>query len=478
MIRRSARGLAGDRALLVVLAVGVLVRLGVTVAYWPALFAPDSLGYLGMAFDGGPKVDPTHPFGYPFLIRVFSLAGRHLGLITIAQHLAGITTAVVLYLLVLHLGAGKRLATFAVAVVLLDGYGIALEEHIMTEAFFTLAMVLSFSLVATRTGTLAAAISGGLLAGACLMRPAGLFSALPWLAFLLWRRRGWRAVIAAVACLALPVAGYAEWHAQSMGEFSLTQFDGWTLYSRVAQVASCRGLSITSAQRPLCATTSTDRRKEGVYFLYDANSPAVRAFGTIFQEPPSERAHVDRLLGSFALKVIAAHPLSVARAVGTDFLRYFVPAATDGDGYQTNLAENIPLVVPPSPEDALRSAVNGDIRRGFLHNYRPSYGRLAKAMRFYTRIVHTARPLIAAFTLAILLVFLLAIRDRRLRRHGPELLLLGGGGLAMLVGSAATFKFDLRFLIPAVPLIAGGGVIAVSDLLHRWPALARRPSRA
>jgi hypothetical protein len=50
---------------------------------------------------------------------------------------------------------------------------------------------------------------------------------------------------------------------------------------------------------------------------------------------------------------------------------------------------------------------------------------------------------------------------------GPrrEIMLFSGSGLAMLLGSAATSDFDIRYLIPCVPLLVIGGVLGLAYLL-------------
>ena len=52
------------------------------------------------------------------------------------------------------------------------------------------------------------------------------------------------------------------------------------------------------------------------------------------------------------------------------------------------------------------------------------------------------------------------------REHLPrrrEVLLTVGGGLALVVGGAFS-HFEPRYLVPAVPLLLAGGVLALTDL--------------
>jgi hypothetical protein len=48
-----------------------------------------------------------------------------------------------------------------------------------------------------------------------------------------------------------------------------------------------------------------------------------------------------------------------------------------------------------------------------------------------------------------------------------ETLLFAGSGLLLIIGTSATAGFGLRYLLPAVPLLAVGGVVALRDLLSR-----------
>ena len=149
--------------LLMVLAIAATVRVAVAIAYKPAIFFGDSWAYLDLAYGGNPVgLAPDRPSGYPLLIDLLSIFGRSLGAITTAQHLAGLLTGVLVYALLLRLRLPRWLATAGAAVVLLDAYAMALEQQILAEAFFTLALAASFFLVVGRDrGAVALAASGG-----------------------------------------------------------------------------------------------------------------------------------------------------------------------------------------------------------------------------------------------------------------------------------------------------------------------------
>src|SRR5215212_4933857 len=118
----------------VLLAVGV--RVATSVAYGPALFFPDSVGYIQTAFADDPVgFAPARPSGYSLVIRAVGDLGGSLDTITLLHHLAGLLLGALVYVLVLRLGGGRLLATVVAAVVLLDAYAIALEQHVMAESF-------------------------------------------------------------------------------------------------------------------------------------------------------------------------------------------------------------------------------------------------------------------------------------------------------------------------------------------------------
>jgi CHASE2 domain-containing sensor protein len=97
-------------------------------------------------------------------------------------------------------------------------------------------------------------------------------------------------------------------------------------------------------------------------------------------------------------------------------------------------------------------------------------------MRSYQAWFHTPRWLMGAFSVAALVELLLSLGSggRIPLRRRREAFLLAGAALAMLLGSAATSEFVVRYLIPVVPLLVCGGAAAIADLTaaaHR--ALAR-----
>lgn len=440
----------------VVVAAAALVRVGVAVAYRPALFYSDSWAYVdrawcctGVAFTSYP------PSGYPALMQLLSPVGRQLALITSAQHLAGLLVGVILYALLLRAGVNRIVAALAAAVVLLDAYSIALEQHIMAEPFFTLALTASaYFATDPRRSARAIAASGLLLGAAVTMRAAALFAIPVWLAYILWANRRPRLFATAVVCLALPLSAYAVasvvegYPFDPVRSFALSGGNtGWALYGRVGSIADCNGADLPRATRSLCQPAA-QRHHSSSYYQWSANSPARRLFGY------TSSARSNHLLRAFAIAIIRAHPGAYAESVSRDFMRYFEPG-----GGAVDVALTLPTDVPyPFSDNALRISIFPGLQLGV---HQP-----ASLARAYHRHVHTPRPLLALLLLAGLVALGLATLGRRSAAvpHRQEIFLLIGMSLALLVSAVMTVELQVRYLLPTVPLLVGGGALALSDL--------------
>lgn len=445
-------------ALLTVLGLAVALRLAAALAYRPALVFPDSWAYLGAAYNGSPVgLLPDKPSGYPLLLDLLALPGRSLATITVVQHLAGLAVGVLVYVLLLRLGAARLVAAAASAVVLLDSYLIALEQHVLAEAFFVLAVTASALLITTRRSRLSLGAAGLLLAGATMFRAAALFAIPVWLLYLVWTRPGWRPAAAAALSMVAPLLAYGALHDARTGTFGLTQFEGWFLYGRVADLADCRRVEVPRRVRDLCPTAA-DRRLAGrdpnVFFLWDARSPARRRFGAT--ETPEEQRLANDRLREFGIAVVRARPFAYLNAVAGDYLRFFEPGAMS-----LVRTYDDPITFPRSR----RRPGGGTVQRMYYPDYTGAVHSPAGVLTRYQRVVHTPRWLLAALALAGLAVVLLAavpsLRDRLPRRR--EVFLLVGGGLTLLL-PAALNHFEVRYLLPSVPLIVSGGVLALYDI--------------
>ena len=447
--------------LALVLVVAIAVRAAVSVAYWPAVFFGDSWSYLNLAFEGDPiAFAPDRPSGYPVAISVLSVFGRSLAVITIAQHLAGLATGVLVYALILRLRLPRWVATIGAALVVLDAYAIALEQQILAEAFFTLALVASFYLVAGRDrGPVSLGASGLMLALATTMRTAALFAVPVWLAYVLWSHRSLRLLAPAALGLAVPLVAYAMWHSAETGRFGLTQADGWFLYGRVGEIADCGNADIPREARPLCARNERDRREGAGYHIWNADGPARRVFGGMSRDSRAQERS-NEILGDFAWAIIRERPGRYAELVWDDFLRYF----DDDEASRGNSDLAVQL-----PQFGRLVGLNAVARDRWFPGFTPHVRPPAKRVRDYHETVHTPRPLMGVLALAAVVALLVSAVAALLRRRPlprrREVFLLSGAALAMLLGTAATSDFVLRYLIPVVPLLVCGGVAAGADLV-------------
>jgi hypothetical protein len=460
--------------LVVLLVAGATIRALAMVAYPPALFFNDSWGYIFTAFTGHPvSLSYLHPNGYPVLMRLLTVPGRDLVQLVALQHVGGLVVGSLVYAALVHARVPRLVAAIAAALVLLDGYAITLEQYVMPETFFTLTLLVALLLPAWRRlglrpaasesppvrgvpepscpGTATTLLAGLLLAAAVIQRESALFVAPVFVVYLLWARMGPRRIAVFLAAAAVPLLGYAALYDARLGVFGLSETSGWALYGRTAGFADCAGLKIPRVERPLCETRAQRHSHPDAptWYIWDGSSPAARLFhGGHQTRQVQERAN--RVLGAFARRIIVHQPLAYISVVGTDIVNYFNPGATPFN--DAGSATSLPVRAAAEP-------VNDQVRHRVLPDIRPTVQSPAGFVRSYRGAVHLPRPLLALLVLSSALALGLRVRARR------EILLLTGSGMALVVGTAATASFGIRYLLPAVPLMAIGGFLAAWDLL-------------
>src|SRR4051812_8600356 len=289
--------------LLPVLVVAAGLRLATAIAYRPALFFSDSWSYLSAAYTEWPVgFISDRPSGYPLALKALSLLGHNLAVITTAQHLAGLTVGLLAYTLMVRLGVDRWVATAATAVILLDAYSIALEQHVMAEAFFGLALMVSvFLAVATRPDPATLAASGASLAVACTFRTAAL-PALPLLALFWWHAGRRRGAAAALLGFAAPLVCYFGLQAAESSPVGLSHGSGWFLYGRVAPLTQCRHAAVRREGATLCRLTERAGDRTPAFLVWNPASPAHRVFGDM------QNRRGDRALRRFSFAVIRDRP--------------------------------------------------------------------------------------------------------------------------------------------------------------------------
>jgi hypothetical protein len=353
-------------------------------------------------------------------------------------------------------------AAAAAALVLLDGYAIALEQYVMADTFFAFTVLVACLLLAwpalavnadgrPAVGSRRALVAGLLVAFATLERLEGLFVIPIVIGYLAWLRVGWRPLLACVIGMAIPLLTYSSLEWTNFDTFGLSQWSGWTAYGRVAGFANCRGAGIPSVARALCETRAqrTSHPDASIWYLFDPASPAIRKFGEA--RSTATQRHSDSILEDFAIRIAVHQPLATLSAVSTDFLRFFEPdTAEAGDASGATVL----------PSKASAEYVDTFIQHRYARQVRPTVDAPASALRVYRSVIHTPRPLLAVLALASVLAIVLRLSRRR------ETLLFAGSGLALLAGTAATAGFAQRYVLCAVPLLAIGGTLALRDFLR------------
>ncbi len=447
--------------LLLVVLVAVIVRGLAMIAYTPALLFPDSWGYIATAFSSGfVELPSVHPVGYPLLIKLLTLPDRSLAELVAFQHLAAIGIGITIYVTLIRARLPRWAATAAAALVLLDGYSITLEQYVMSDTFFTVALLAAVLVLAwPRLGPARVArplrralFAGLLVALASLIREVAPFTIPVFLVYLVWLRAGWRPLAVFVVAAAVPLLAYSALIDHRFHVFGMTATPGWTLYGRVAGFADCDGVTLEPQARRLCETAAQRAAHPDApdWYIWGP-SPAQRLFDPANQ-PVAAVAPTNRVLESFSRTMIRQHPLSFVGVTLADFARYFTPGATP---------YNDAVSATSLPSTAAAEATSPATRQRDLPGLHVGVKGPASFLRSYRSLIHVPRPVLALLALASLLAVCLRVPARR------EIFLIAGSAGIVLLGTAATGGFALRYLLPAVPLLAIAGSLAAVQLLAR-----------
>jgi hypothetical protein len=440
----------------VVLAVGVVLRVLVLLAYRPALMLQvDAYAYLHQAYGAGPS--GFRPALYPLLLRAL-LGFGSLAAIPIFQHLLGLGIAVGAYALARRLGAGPYLAAAGAVPLLLDGYQLIIEQYVLTETMFEalVGAAVAALLWPHRAAPLATATAGILLALAGLTRFVGLALILPALVYAGVTRLGWLRAAALAGAFFATLGLYAQWSRSAGDGSEVPGRAGFFLLGRVASFVACDGVEIPPRERPLCALRPPRPEEPRGFFALDL-PPGIEA-----------RRDANALFLAFSKRMIAAHPASYAAAVGRDFARFF--------SAQPPLAQE-PNVrrwrFPGSLEDAdphpivRRYSGAAPPRLGVREPFSVARS-LAGALRTYQTFFYTHGPLLA-------LLALLSLAGAAAGRSPPSrpqaraaCLLLGLGGLSLLLAPVLVTVHHFRYFLPSLLLLGPGGALGAALLGARF----------
>lgn len=465
-----APGLAEHRAIVAVVAIGFLLRAFAVLGYRPAMWFNDGFEYLGVARRFEPY--PIRPNGYSAMLR--ALQPLHsFAAVTIIQHLMGLAIGIGLYALLRRWGLPGWLAALGAVPQLLDANQIQLEHVILSDTLFTFLLIAGLLLLVWREQLpwQITALAGLALAGATLTRSMGL----PVLAvaglWLIVRRTGWRQVGAFALAGTVPLAGYAAWFHSHHGEYGLVSSDGVFLYSRVAIFADCDKIDPPEHLEVLCEDSDPSTRGDRSSNYLWHKSPLNNIPGTQ-QEPmlPPERFSPDRNgpAGEFARATILAQPIDYLKVAWKDILRTFQwgrePFPNAGAYSQYPFGDHLHPV--PGDRVFVPGGTVSEDTRAYEHGDVET-----RRIQPFADWLATYQDLFAVrgtFLLVLLVVGggAVYLAFRRASATAWPLALLGATAVALVFIPPFTAQYDLRYVIPAVPILGAASACAVGFFLE------------
>jgi Dolichyl-phosphate-mannose-protein mannosyltransferase len=476
----------------IVLACAIAVRVLVMLAFRPIMwFGGDSASYLSTALRLTP--DPSRVGGYGFVL--FLLKPLHsLVVVAAVQHAMGVAIGVLIYLLVRRYGLPGWAGTLAALPVFFDAYQLQLEQDVVPDVTFAFLVVVAVFLVlwwpnGSRSERRLIPVAGaGLALGlSAIMWPVGLALLLVLLvALLIWalsggagarragRLAGMTTVAAALVCGAVPVLGYAAWFDVHEHQFTLTRSDGVFLWSRTMSFADCAAIKPPADELPLCPPAGP--RIASSLYIWDGNSPLLRMPGGRFS------ARTNALALNFALRAIAAQPGGYAAAVGHDLMLSFYwnrpvhPDAGIVDRYQfadANTAWVPASMGTPGGSTVARdqAAYQGGAANGGTAAPTRAVGPFASWLVSYQKWIYLRGTLLGLILLAGLAIWIARLVTSLVARSAKRPV---GAGLpwfcavTILVVPPLTADFDLRYLVPAVPLACLAAALACAPGQRTW----------
>jgi hypothetical protein len=334
-------------ALVVILAIGAVLRLVFIVQWRPGITGYSDSGIYFMGCLQGAFADPVRTVCYTSFLIFMHWITPHLLFAIVVQHVLGLVTAVVLYATVRRCGGPPALALAPAAIVALGGMQLFLEHAALSETLFTLLIaVMCYGAVRAWRGAAWWAVLAGAAAGLTVtVRGAGSIL-VPLVAgwFLFSRGRpSLQTVLRAALAIALSLGvlgGYIALRHHETGLSGLTTNGNWNFYGRVATFADCTKFTPPAGTDALCDPTPPSQRlgrspvhgpgpgpggdrKTGQSYIYNSDSPAVALFGPAYAVSADPRA--GKKLRDWSIAVIKAQPFDYLDAVWQDTVRLVVP---------------------------------------------------------------------------------------------------------------------------------------------------------
>lgn len=443
---------------------GILLRIGLMIAYRPAFLGiPDSGTYMQAAHIGLFS-DPVDPIGYALFLRVVHFVTGRVFAITLLQHTMGVATAWLLF----DLGRRTRSAWVGLvpaAAVLLNGLQLWTEHSPLSDPLFTFlcAVVLWLAVRSREPGLWRLPLLGATLGAATVVRSVGLLLIPLTMLWLLWATpgqlvpRAWRAAVPLVLSLAV-VFGYAEIQYHHSGVFGFTESDGRIEYAVAAPFAQCSQFTPPPGTRALCQSIPPARRGNFNQYLWGfpegatslplggraAVSPAWRLFGAM----PGGNSE----LGAFGRAAILHQPGAFIAQTARNFSYYWRASARTFIDDAADLQPGVDQIAA-----SYYGVTPGVTTAGF------------GALKAYADVVE-----IQGIPLLVLLVLsLLALAAPRPRERAVGVLAAAAGWL--LLAGPAMVASDARYALPGIGPLALAAAIGVAGVADR---VAARRTRA
>lgn len=442
-------------------AVGFALRTIAWLAYKPAiLLLGDTLAYLSVA--AGEASGPSwHPILYSLLLKPALWMGS-LASVTAIQHVLGLLLAVLLYLLLIRLGARPTLAALGTAPLLLDAYQINLEQHILTEALFETLFVGALILLAwsIRGSIWIYAVAGALVGLASVTRFAGLALLPIALIYIAIRRVGWVRVSSVGMGFLIAVLGYSVLNERTTGYFGLTDRSGHVLYGKVATFADCRGVVLPEHERQLCIDTPVSKRASS-YNMWSKNSP----LGTM---AVPDGVDEKKIIQSFSRRFILRQPGDYAVSALSDFFQFFAWKSPEEQQKvrvtRWQFFESIDDVKGVAP---VFQATGGSPPPGLGVDEELNVNQeFAQFLRSYQGLVYPSGPLLT-FMALLGLVGTFIRRRKSSRDVRPEAMLFTLAGLSLFLFPALFASYHFRYVIPSLPVLGPAACLGASVVVDR-----------
>jgi hypothetical protein len=347
--------------------------------------------------------------------------------------------------------------------VLLDSMQLVIEQYVMSDVLFqALLLAVCLLLLWRRRPGPALVMAAGLALGvAAMVRGAGILLAAPAAVAIvaLGLASGWRRTLALLTALlvgvALPVGVYMLGYRKQHGSLALTSYSSRFLYSRLAPIADCRGLTLPDYERTLCPPEPVGQRMTTNEYMWALKrSPQYRV------RPPAGKT-VEQVLAEFSRRIILHQPVDYAGLVARDFVRGFQPFRTVREG---DVAVSPWLFAPGLP----RTVVPGraELYRRFA-GYGPVVDRpVASWLTGYQHLGHTPGPLLAGCAVVALLA---AAGLGRARRSGLRVAAWTFASLCLvaLVTAAMSSTFSWRYQLVQLVLLPPAGALGLTALVRR-----------